>query len=511
LSGQFAMVLSRASTVPAGQGGDEAPGGAAGGLLSQVVAGPGFWEDLLGELRREGLIAELLADGVIATAVAKAEHGHKLDRALTAEVTAMCVITGALFPGQGYDMILARTFGMPGVPVKPGAVTPSGPALSKARVLLGEQVMRRIFELDAARSDVELGIGATWHEMETTGIDGTTIELFNNDELADAFGVPAGGTKPKLRLVAHARTGSRRWIAAAVGGYHDGENTLADELEESFTAGIINLADRGFFSMDRWIRFSARGAHLAWRVKNGAKSVPFKTIETLKDGSELVLLRESDSMLARRRREKKDKTLPRLPGTVARLVSFTITARTARRVKTTTIKVLTTLLDADAYPAREIAALYAERWQIEIAYLHLKKTVKGTGRVLRGRSPALARQEAWALLLVHNMTATLAARAAGTAGTDPDLIPFTAVLSLIRGHIAADACCPHCGKRPASGNDPITLLIADILAQPHHRQRPARTSGRTPFQRQNWHTEPVQYTITIVPSNLPQTDIRPGS
>ena len=155
--------------------------------------------------------------------------------------------------------------------------------------------------------------------------------------------------------------------------------------------------------------------------------------------------------------------------------------------------------DPDAFPAREIA------------YLHLKKTVKGTGRVLRGRSPVLARQEAWALLLVHNMTATLAARAAGTAGLDPDLIPFTAVLSLIRSHIAADTCCPHCGKRPASGNDPITLLIADILAQPHHRQRPARTSGRTPFQRQNWHTEPVEYTITIVPSNLPQTDIRPGS
>ena len=504
---QFAMVVSPARTVPAGQ----QEGGEAAGLAAQVAAGPGFWEDLLGGLRREGLISALLADGVIVQAVAEADHGHKLDRALTAEVTAMCVITGALFPGQGYDMILARTFGMPGVPVKPGSVTPSGPALSKARALLGEQVMRRVFELDAARTDLELGIGATWHGMETTGMDGTTIELFNNDELAEAFGVPSGGTKPKIRIAAHVRTGSRRWIAAAAGGYHDGENTLADELESSFTPGIINLADRGFFSMDRWVRFSGRGAHLAWRVKNGAKSVPFKTVQTLTDGSELVLLRESDSMLARRRRENKDKTLPRLPDTIARLVSFTICARTARRVKTTTIKVLTTLLDPQASPASEIAALYAERWQIEIAYLHLKKTIKGTGRVLRGRSPALARQETWALLLVHNMTATLAARAAGQAGLDPDLIPFTAVLSLIRGHIAADTCCPHCGKRPASANDPITLLIAGILAQPHHRQRPARTSGRTPFQRQNWHTEPVEYTITIIPSNLPQTVIRPGS
>jgi hypothetical protein len=164
LSAQFAMVISPVSAVRAGQGEGEVLAASAEGLLARAAAGPGFWKERLGELRREGLIAELLADGVIAAA--EAEHGHKLDRALTAEVTGMCVITGVLFPDQGYDMILARAFGMPGVPVKPGTVTPSGPALSKARVLLGEQVMRRIFELDAARSDVALGIGATWHGMD---------------------------------------------------------------------------------------------------------------------------------------------------------------------------------------------------------------------------------------------------------------------------------------------------------------------------------------------------------
>jgi len=510
LSGQFAMVVSPAPGVPAGQGRDEAGPAEAGGLLAQAAAGPGFWEDLLGELRREGLIAELLADGVIATAVAQAEHGHKLDRALTAEVTVMCVLAGALFPDQGYDLVLARTFAMPGLPVKPGTRTPSGPALSKARVLLGEQAMRRIFEIDAARAGADLGT-LTWHQMEVTAIDGTTIELFGNDELAEAFGVPTGGTKPKLRIAAHVRTGSRRWIAAAVGGYLDGENTLADELEQSFTAGLLNTADRGFFSMDRWIRFSARGAHLTWRVKNGAKSVPFKTIKTLPDGSELVLLRESGSMLGKRRRESGDKTLPRLPDTVARLVSFTVTTRTARRVKTSVIKVLTTLLNPQEFPAAEIAALYAERWQVETAFLHLKKTVKGTGRTLRGRSVTLARQEAWALLLIHNMTTTIAASAAAHAGIDPRQIPFTAVLALIRGHVAADTCCPHCGKRPASGNDPIALLVSQVLAQPAHRDRPARTSGRTAFQRQHWHTEEVTYIMTIVPSNLPKATINPGS
>ena len=32
--------------------------------------------------------------------------------------------------------------------------------------------------------------------------------------------------------------------------------------------------------MDRFIRFSATGADLLWRVKNGAKCVPFKTLQT---------------------------------------------------------------------------------------------------------------------------------------------------------------------------------------------------------------------------------------
>jgi len=92
---------------------------------------------------------------------------------------------------------LRITFGMPGLDLKPGTPVPAGPALSKARALPGEQVTRRAFELDAARADVDLGIGATWHDMETTAFDGTTAELFSNDVLAGEFGAPADGTKPK--------------------------------------------------------------------------------------------------------------------------------------------------------------------------------------------------------------------------------------------------------------------------------------------------------------------------
>ena len=476
-------------------------------MVARIASGPGFWTEWLAELDRQGLLEELLAQDVIARALREAPPGHKYDRVLTAKMTVICVLVACLFPGAGYDTVLATAFGLPGLRSVPGAEIPSGSAFSQARKLLGEQVMQRLFELDAAVADADLGIGLRWKGLEVTAIDGTTMELARNEVLEGEFGTPAERARPVLRVTAHVRTATFRWIGAAIGGYHDGENALADQLEDSFGPGMLNLADRGLFSMRRWIRFSGTGAHLAWRIKNGAKSVPLTTIRTLPDGSELVMLHESDGMRTRRRKETGDPRAERLPDTAARLVTFTVTTRTrSGRTKTTVMRVLTTLLDHAAYPAREIAVLYAERWQIEIAFLHLKRTVRGPRRPLRGQSPDLARQEAWALLLIHNITATAAARAAGTAGIDPGLIPFTAVLGLIRSHVAADARCRHCGHHP---DDPLASLNAAILALPRHRPGRQRTSGRTATERRIRHTEEVTYTIEITKSNLPKWDTTP--
>jgi hypothetical protein len=110
---------------------------------------------------------------------------------------------------------------------------------------------------------------------------------------------------------------------------------------------------------------------------------------------------------------------------------------------------------------------------------------RGTRRELRGQSPALARQEAWGLLLIPNMAATAVARAAVRAGADPKLVPFAPVLALIRGRVAADACCPHCGLRPVSANAQVRTLIEDIVRLPRHRPGRQRTSPRTAAERRN--------------------------
>jgi acyl-CoA thioester hydrolase len=158
----------------------------------------------------------------------------------------------------------------------------------------------------------------------------STLDLFACPELAAESGVPEGGTSPKFRAVGLLQAGTMRWKAAVLGSWHDGENTLCDRVEGALGPGQLSLAGRGFFSMDRWLRFSVTGAHLLWRVKNTARAVPFRHLRTLKDGSELVLLRESGNMLGLRRREAGDRMLARLPDTAARLACFTILTRTRR-------------------------------------------------------------------------------------------------------------------------------------------------------------------------------------
>ena len=238
----FAMPVAVPSTP-----GDDAGGPPGAGLATRVAAGPGRWqdEDWLADLRRESLPESLLADGTIAAA-ASAEHGHKLERALNAEVTALCLAAGALFPVLGYDSVLALVFGMPGVPARPGTPTPTGPAYSKARERSGEAPARAMFAHDAARDDIPAGQDGTACGLEITQIDGTTLELFSDPALAEEFGVPAPGAKPLLRLVGLLHSGARRWRAAVIGGYLDGENALADGLQDAFGPGQLNLADRGF-------------------------------------------------------------------------------------------------------------------------------------------------------------------------------------------------------------------------------------------------------------------------
>ena len=95
-------------------------------MAARIASGPGFWTDWLAELDRQGLLEELLAEDVIARALREAPPGHQYDRVLTAKMTVICVLVACLFPGAGYDTVLATAFGLPGLQPRPGTEVPTG-------------------------------------------------------------------------------------------------------------------------------------------------------------------------------------------------------------------------------------------------------------------------------------------------------------------------------------------------------------------------------------------------
>jgi hypothetical protein len=60
-------------------------------------------------------------------------------------------------------------------------------------------------------------------------------------------------------------------------------------------------------------------------VKNGTGSLPATVLNRLPDNSQMVRLRESDAMLARRRKTTGDPRAARLADITARLVEFIVT------------------------------------------------------------------------------------------------------------------------------------------------------------------------------------------
>lgn len=466
-------------------------------LRRAVIAGPGEHVEA-GDAILGGILAVMADDTLITAGLAAAGHIDRRRRILTGLVTVAAILGLCLYRRENYDLVLARI-----LPVTPRLLIdgrPTGQALSAARVRLAPATMRHVF-MRAAADMPAAGPESFAFGLLLTGFDGTVLDLPAGGDITDVFTAPSGGKYPQARLVTLVTCGTRWIIAAAHGSSGLSEQHLVDQLVDTVAPGTLNLSDRNFFSMDRWIRFTATGAHLAWRVKNGSRSLPARITAVLPDGSVHVRLRESDSMLAYRRAKAGDRSLTRLPDTIARLVEFILTVTDEHaRSRTTRFRILTTVLDHEHYPADQIAAVYAERWQVEIVYLRLKVTLRGAGTRLRAQTPHLVDQEIWGLLTVYNALVGLAVTAAVALRVDPDDINFAAVPALTRTTTATRPPCTRCGHPP---EPPVEDLIAAISAQPRNRSARQRTSPRTRAQRRTERTRNVTYTITIETPKLP--------
>ena len=126
-------------------------------------------------------------------------------------------------------------------------------------------------------------------------------------------------------------------------------------------------------------------------------------------------------------------------GQIVRVIDAEIRIATKAGTVTGVYRLITSLLDPDAYPATAMLRLYHERWEIETAYLEIKSSILG-GRVLRARTPAGVDQEIHALLVTYQILRTAMTDATThDPGLDPDRASFTIALNSARDQVVQAA------------------------------------------------------------------------
>ncbi|MCX4757204.1 IS4 family transposase [Kitasatospora purpeofusca] len=462
------------------------------------VFGPGH----LGELT--GWVPGALVDEVLA-ATGRVE---KRVRLLPARVVVYFVLAMVLFMDCGYGGVWASL--VAGLP-RSGLSDPSSAALRHARRRLGAAPLAMLF--DRLRGPVASAgtVGAFWRGLRVVAWDGTSLEVAGSAANVARFGLHGSGCSrpasyPQVRLTALVECGTRALIAVVFGPRDQQERVQAHALLSALERGMLLLADRGYDGFELIRDAAATGADLLWRMHT-RRNLP--VLHALADGSHLSVITDTRSMarLTAWLNRASRTVPPQVTGVAVRVISFSVTVTTASGERSTTdVRLITTLLDPDRYPATELAALYHERWEAETAYFGLKVTLRGADRVLRSHWDDGVDQEIYALLIVFQITRMAMTQAATAAGIDPDRLSFTIALRTARLRVITAA--------GALGAPVPQVPFADVLVLARNlgpRRRRSRISPRcvkrtlSPYAYNKvagsvGGKKPVEITIAIAPS-----------
>jgi hypothetical protein len=307
--------------------------------------------------------------------------------------------------------------------------------ISQARSRLGWEPVKQLHDQVVAPIAVKQTRGAWYRNWRLVSLDGSTLDVADSKENRAAFGRPGASrgrsAYPQIRFVSLVENGAHVLFGTEMGGYATGEITLAKSALKRLQPGMLCLADRNFLGYELWRQAQASGAELLWR---GKKHLRLAREAELPDGSYLSRIYPSE-------RDWRKKT----NGIRVRVIEYTLEGVAEAEPS---YRLVTTMLDHQAAPAEELAALYHERWEIETALDELKTHLRGAQMVLRSKTPDLVKQEFYGFMMAHFAVRGLMHEAALKADEDPDRLSFLHAVCVIRRKLPAFGAIP-----PSAEND----------------------------------------------------------
>jgi hypothetical protein len=428
-------------------------------------------------LQLDLLLYPLLPAGLLSQAD---EGPNSRERVYTIRRTFFGFLFQVLKPECSCREIVRQILALCALHTEEDSASPSTSAYCQARQRLPWDILPRLRCALAARADRACEL---WKGFCIKVVDGTGISLPDTPKNQRAYPQP-GGQKPGcgfplLKLVGVFSLATGALLDYAKGNKHQHELGLLQRLLDTFKAGDLLLADRGFSTYALMALLWLRDAHSLFRLHH-ARPRDFRKGKRLGKDDRLLVWRKPDPW-------QKPRFIPtslwrRLPKELSvRMVRFTLEIPGYR---TKSVTLITTLLDPKLYPAAELAQLYARRWGIELWFRDIK-TSMGM-ETLRCLSPKMIHKELEMFFIAYNLIRCLMADAAQTHDVEIERLSFKGTVDSVRQFSAAIAQARSRKKKNQLIARLVELIARDIVPERPGRREPRAVKRRPkPYQKLN--------------------------
>lgn len=296
-------------------------------------------------------------------------------------------------------------------------------AVYRARYRLGVTPFKLLFRrLRPTKEEIE----PTFHGYRVFGIDGSELTMPDTVKNEECFGrrrsVRGVSVFPQLRGVFLTELAARRTYDCSYLPCTSAERVAVPYLLKSLGEGDLLLMDRGLVSFRHMLLCKLQKTRFLFRYSKVLK--PLRLIQ-FGCGDHLIAVKPCGVTRRQLASQFRDEVL------TLRLIEFRVGH------KGELIRLVTDLTDPVKYPALELAQLYHQRWECELAFREMKcdlATPPGNKSQthLRSKRPVGVLQEAWSLLIVHLLLRDLMKEASDKVGVKPTEISFVNSLESIK-------------------------------------------------------------------------------
>ena len=339
-----------------------------------------------------------------------------------------------------------------------------------ARKKLDEQMLSDILAHTADRLD-QVPVTGILNNRRIIVVDGTGVSMPDTPQSQEVWPQTAsqrpGCGFPTARICACFSLESGALLSYAIGNKKNHELPLFRQQWDIFKEGDIFLGDKGFCSY----------FDIAKLQKQGVDSLVTLARRTPVTDASCIKKLGPDDLLISWKRPVYSNNLSYSLDEWAKLPEE-LTLRQIRVAvnnpgfRTEEFYIVTTLLDATQYPAKELAEVYFKRWDVELFFRDIKTTMKMD--ILRCLTPEMVRKEILMHFIAYNCVRRLMHEAAEEADIEVRVVSFKGSLQALRSWE------PHLNQAKVSNAERFRLIgdLYDAITNTPLRQRPGRSEPR---------------------------------